>query len=255
MRRVLASFAALVGLAAPAVAYAAPTARLTARFSPNRLGTPTTIKFGIAVSDSIPRSVPPALTEVDLALPAGMGLATSTLGLAECDPSRLRALGPNGCPSNSHVGGGAALGLIQTEGETVDEAARVEAFLGPPVEEEEQVLFFAEAVEPVLAELVFAGRLLSARSPRFGGELDTPIPAVAAWPAGPLVSVTRFSSSLGPEGLTYYRHVHGAIVPFHPRGIAVPTHCPRGGFPFEATLAFTDGSRVVADAHVRCPPR
>jgi hypothetical protein len=184
-----------------------------------------------------------------------MGLASSTLGLAECEPSRLRALGPSGCPANSHVGGGTALGLIQSEGDIINEAARVEAFLGPPAEEEEQVLFFAEAKEPVSAELLFAGRLLPSRSPRFGGRLDTPIPPVPAWPEGPFVSVTRFSSSLGPEGLTYYRHAHGVIVPFHPKGIAVPTRCPPHGFPFKADLAFMDGSRLTVQAEVACPVR
>jgi len=234
-------------------AAALPFAKLQARFDPNRLGVPTTIKFGLVVSDTVANTVPPALTELDLSLPAGMGLASSTLGLAECEPSRLLAFGPSGCPANSLVGRGAALGLIENEGEAIREAARVTAVLGPPAGEVEQVLFYVEAESPVSAELVFAGRVLSSESSRFGGRILTAIPLVPAWAGGPDVSVTSFSSSIGPAGLTYLHRVRGQFVPFKPRGIAVPTRCPRGGFPFSARLAFADGSHAATSTSVPCP--
>jgi hypothetical protein len=242
----------LVLCGSPPAASGAPTVKLSARFDPNRLGVPTTIHFGITVSDSTGR-VPAPITELDLSLPAEMGLASSTLGLAVCEPSRLLTRGPVACPANSRVGYGHALGLIQAEGEAIPEAAQVQAFLGPPISEDEQVLFHVEAEEPVSAELVFSGRLVPAQSRRFSGELDTPIPLIETWPAGPYISVTRFDSSLGPQGLVYYHHVDGSGVPFHPRGIAVPPTCPRGGFPFAANLSFLGGSQVHARAAVPCP--
>jgi hypothetical protein len=238
-----------------AVASGAPMVKLSARFDPNRLGAPTTIHFGISVSDSTVDRIPAPITELDLSLPAEMGLASSTLGLAVCQPGRLLSQGPAGCPANSRVGSGHALGLIQTEGETVPEAAQVQAFLGPPIDEDEQVLFHVEAEAPVFSEQLLSGRLVPSRSPRFGGELDTPIPLIQAWPEGPYISVTRFDSSLGPQGLVYYRHVDGGYVPFHPRGIAVPPACPRGGFPFAAHLLFLGGSQMGARATVPCPAR
>jgi hypothetical protein len=238
------------------VASGAPLVTLSAGFDPNRLGTPTTIHFGIAVSSSIlEHGVPAPITELDISLPAEMGLASSTLGLAVCQPGRLLSNGPRGCPANSRVGMGHALGLIEAEGGAVREAAEVEAFVGPPISEDEQVLFHVEADEPVDAELLFSGRLLPAQSSRFGGELVTPIPLIQAWPEGPYISVTRFESSLGPQGLVYYRHVDGRFVPFHPRGIAVPPTCPRGGFPFAARLGFLGGSEVGVRTAVPCPPK
>jgi hypothetical protein len=115
------------------------------------------------------------------------------------------------------------------------------------------VLFYAEAESPVFAQLVFSGRILPSEAAGFGGRIVTGIPLVPTWPRGPDVSVTQFSSSLGPAGLTYYRHVGGGLVPFKPRGIAVPGRCPRGGFPFFARVAFVDGSRATAKTSVACP--
>jgi hypothetical protein len=234
-------------------AQGAPLVKLRAGFNPNRLGVPTTIKFGLNVSVSQGHAVPPPLTELKLSLPAGMGLASSTLGLAECEPSRLLAQGPAGCPANSRVGQGAAVGLIESEGEAVQEAARVTALLGPPIGETEQVLFYAEALSPVVAELVFSGLVVPSEAKGFGGQIVTTIPLVPAWTAGPDVSITSFSSSIGPAGLTYLRRVRGEYVPYKPRGIGVPTRCPRGGFPFSARLAFADGSHASANTSVPCP--
>jgi hypothetical protein len=249
---VAAVLAISVAFGSVSAAVAAPSAQLHAQFDPNRPGAPTTIQFGVSISDAA-RQVPPPLTEIDLFLPAGLGLASSTLGLAECDPRRLLVLGASGCPANSRVGHGTALGLIESEGLVVNEFAEVTALVGAPVNEQEQVLFYVEAKAPVAAQLVFSGRLLPSTTARFGGSLITPIPLVPAWPEGPDVAVTRFSSSIGPAGLTYFHHRRGQLVPFRPRGISVPTKCPRGGFPFSATLHFVDGWQVITKTSVRCP--
>jgi hypothetical protein len=234
------------------IAHASQIVRLEAGFSPHRLGKPTTIDFGFSVSSSIRGAVPSPVIGVDLYLPAGMGLATSTLGLAVCQPARLLELGLVGCPANSRVGSGRAVGELKPEGEVIYEAARVQALLGPNVNHHEQVLFYVEGESPVSAELMFPGELLPSASVTFSGHLKTVVPVVSAWAAGPDIAVTRFSSSLGPRGLTYYKHVHGFVVPFRPRGISVPTSCPAGGFPFRAELTFLDGSRVTAGHAVPC---
>lgn len=235
-----------------AAAHAGQVVALQAGFSPNRIGKPTTIEFGFRVSSSVPGAIPSPVIGVDLYLPAGMGLATSTLGLAVCKPERLLEFGLHGCPANSRVGFGTALGELRAEGEIISEAASVQALLGPNINHHEQVLFYVESVEPVKTELVFPGELLPSSSPTFSGHLNTSVPVVPAWTDGPDVAVTRFSSSLGPRGLTYYRHVRGFVVPFKPKGISVPEHCPAGGFPFRAELQFLDGSRVSARAAVPC---
>ena len=235
------------------VARADQLVTLEAGFRPDAVGVPTTITFGFRVSSSTAGAVPSPVVGVDIYLPAGIGLATSTLGLAVCQPARLLELGLKGCPANSRVGFGRALGELETKGEVVHEAATVQTVLGPNRNHHEQVLFYVECEEPVSSELIFSGELLPSSSRKFSSSLNTSVPLVPTWPEGPYVSVTSFSSTLGPRGLTYLRHVGAGYVPFHPKGISVPSHCPAGGFPFLATLNFLDGSHVTASHVVPCP--
>jgi hypothetical protein len=233
-------------------AHAAQSVTLKTAFIPNRLGKRTTIEFGFQVHSTTSGGVPSPLIDVDLHLPAGLGLATSTLGLAGCEPAALIAQGPVGCPANSRVGFGSALVVVPGELEPVQEEGKLNAFLGPSNSENLEVLFYAEGSAPVSAQLVFRGQVLSDDAP-FGGRLDTAIPLIPTWPGGPDVAITSMTSTIGPLGLTYYRQVHGRTVPFHPLGIAVPKHCPRGGFPFRADIAFLDGTRASATSTVPCP--
>jgi hypothetical protein len=247
--------AMLCGLCVSDAASAAQQVSLEANFRPYKLGSPTTIEFGFDVFSSTSGVVPSPVTGVDLYLPAGMGLATSTLGLAVCAPARLLALGLEGCPTNARVGIGRARGELSAGGEIINEEATVQEVLGPPIHENEQLLFYVEGEEPVSAELVFPGEILPSASGAFSGHLNTTVPLVSTWTDGPDIAVTKFSSTLGPRGLTYFRHRHGAVIPFHPRGISVPAKCPSKGFPFVASLTFADGSRAEARHNVRCAAR
>jgi len=236
----------------PAHAHAGQTITLKTSLKPDRLGVRTTIEFGFAVHSTIPRRAPAPLTDVDLQLPAGLGLATSTLGLANCEPAALLARGVAGCSANARIGFGSALVAVPAEEESVLEEGSLTAFVGPPNSEHLEVLFYAEGRSPVSAQLVFPGQILDDNAP-FSGRLNTAIPLIPTWPGGADVAVTRLGSTIGPLGLTYYRRVGKKIVPFHPRGIAVPKRCPRGGFPFRVDIAFLDGSRADATSTVPCP--
>ena len=230
----------------------AATVTLETSFSPNRLGARTTLEFGFQVHSTIPGQAPLPVTGVDLHLPAGLGLATSTLGLANCDPAVLLEQGPAGCPVNARIGFGSALVALPAGSEPVEEEGNLTALVGPPNNEHLEVLFYAEGLSPVYAQLVFPGQVLSDNAP-FSGRLDTAIPLIPTWPGGPDVAVTRMTTTIGPRGLTYYRRVRGKVVPFHPRGIAVPRRCPRGGFPFRADIVFLDGAHASARSAVPCP--
>jgi hypothetical protein len=236
----------------PISAWAGQTVTLNTSFNPDRLGARTTIEFGFQVHSTIPRRAPSPVTDVDLHLPAGMGLATSTLGLANCAPAALIAGGVDGCPTNARIGFGSAVVAVPAESEPVEEEGSLTALVGPPNSEHLEVLFYAEGRAPVYAQLVFPGQVLD-DDPPFSGRLNTLIPLIPTWPDGPDVAVTRMTSTIGPRGLTYYRHVHGEIVPFRPRGIAVPKRCPRGGFPFRVDIAFLDGAHQSATSAVPCP--
>jgi hypothetical protein len=244
--------AAIVCGSPPASAEAGQRAVLHTSFVPDRLGAPTTIEFGFFINSTVANKTPSPLTDVDLHLPTGLGLLSSTLGLVNCEPAALLVKGAQGCPANARIGFGSALVALPGEEEVLYEQAKVVTVLAPPRGEVVEVLFYTEGSEPVFAQLVFPGQILSDRLP-FSARLNTAIPLIPTWPEGPYVSVVRLNSTIGPLGLTYYRRVRGHLVGYRPRGIRLPTHCPRRGFPFRADFAFLDGSHASAIAYVPCP--
>jgi hypothetical protein len=254
-RGILILIALALALCMCSPAWARPTAQtvsLRTSFKPDRLGVRTTIEFGFQVHGNVPGRGPVPVTGVDLRLPAGLGLATSTLGLANCAPADLLEEGLAGCPVNARIGFGSAIVVVPAENGRVEEEGSITALVGPPNSEHLEVLFYAEGHSPVFAQLVFPGKVLNASAP-FSGSLDTAIPLIPTWPGGPDVDITRMNSTIGPLGLTYYRHVRGKLVPFHPRGVALPKRCPRGGFPFRADIAFLNGTHASATSTVPCP--
>jgi hypothetical protein len=238
---------------APAAARGAQRVALTVQFSPDRLGASTTIIYGFQISASH-GGFPSAVTDINLHLPAGMGLATSTLGLATCERSVLVAEGPNGCPANSHVGFGSAEVQVPFASYIINETANITVLFGPPENEHLVVLFYVHGRSPIAAELVFPGLILP-DSGLFGARLDTAVPVIPAVPLGPNVAVVRFRSTIGPRHLTYYRSIHGKRTSFQPKGLSVPTRCPRGGFPFTGDFTFADGSHTRARSRVPCPAK
>lgn len=250
----MAAFLLLACAFMPASASAtSETATLHAAFTPDRLGASTTISFGfhIATSEGL---APPPLTSLDLRMPAGIDYATTTLGLAICQPAVLEEKGVAGCPPNSRLGFGSAYVEVPFGTDSGHELPEIQALMGPPHDGNLVVLFYANGETPVEAHLVFTGELLPA-SGAFGSQLAAEVPPIASVPGGPDVSVVSVQSTIGPSQLTYYRHSHGHLVAFHPEGVSVPEHCPRGGFPFSAKFSFQGGSGAQANAAVPCPRR
>jgi hypothetical protein len=244
---------AFLAVLAPVSAVAvSENATLDASFSPNRLGVPTTITFGFHLATS-EGTAPPPLTAMDLEMPAGMNYTTTTLGLAICQPAALAAKGLAGCPANSRLGYGSADVEVPFGTGAGHEVPEIQAVSGPSPKGNLTVLFYANGLFPVYAQLAFAGEVLPATG-RFGSQLATTVPLITSVPGGPDVSVVSVTSTIGPSHLTYYKHVHGRRVSFHPRGVAVPERCPHGGFPFAANFTFLDGSHTSAQTSVPCPP-
>jgi hypothetical protein len=84
------------------------------------------------------------------------------------------------------------------------------------------------------------------------GRLQFSVPLVPGVPEGPDVAVVSVKATIGGN-LTYYERKHGRRVAYHPQGIKLPRHCPRGGFRFAATFSFLDGTQTQAQTVVRCP--
>lgn len=231
----------------------APTVTLHTSFSPNRLGASTTIGFSFHVQS--PDGRPPSpLRHLDLHMPPGINYLTTTLGLSVCKPAALIARGLRGCPPNSRLGFGSAFVEVPFGGGSGHEIPRIDALMGPSHNGNIVVLFYADGREPVYAQIVFQGELLTG-SNTLGGSLDSAIPLIPSVTGGPPVSIVDVSSTIGPSHLTYYERIHGKTVAFHPKGVSVPTHCPRGGFRFSADFGFLDGTSTVATSTVPCPSR
>lgn len=237
----------------PAYAQAAQTVSLHTSFTPNRLGASTTIGFGFTIA-STTGGLPSPLTHVDLRMPKGMNYVSTTLGLSICKPEALVKSGLKGCSPNSRLGYGSAFVEVPFGTQSGQEIPEIQALMGPPHDGNIVVLFYANGLAPVYAQIVFAGELLPGEGP-FGGNLSTNIPEIKSVTNGPPVSIINVNSTIGPRHLTYYKHVHGKLVGYHPQGVSLPLTCPKGGFPFYAEFTFLDGSKVPAKSVVPCPAR
>jgi hypothetical protein len=243
--------AALLCTLLPTTAHAAQSVRLYATLTPEQLGHATTIGFGFQITAPAGR-VPPPLTSVEVRYPSDLGIALSGLGLATCTPYTLEERGPAGCPTDSRMGYGTALAEIPIGPEIVHETAHITLLRAPTQNGRLALLFYANGENPVWAPITLPSLLLPAPAP-YGGRIDINLPLIPSLPGGPAVAITKLRSTIGPEHLTYYEHLHRRRVGYHPKGILLPPQCPRGGFPFAATLTFETGAQAHAHTTVPCP--
>jgi hypothetical protein len=240
-----------LALASPVVA--APVASLKVGFSPNRPGSNTTVSFGFVIKTSA-NVVPPPLTELEVRIPAGMGLGTTDLGETLCTSNMLETQGVGGCSSNSYMGLGQALVEVPFGPEIIQEHVSLAILMAPAVEEHTTMLFLASGETPVAAEIIFRGQLLNDTGP-YGARLDTKIPLTPSVPEAPDAAVVRMQSTLGPQGLTYFKTSKGQRIPFRPKGMVIPARCPHGGYQFAAKFTFQDGDTTSAHNAVPCTSR
>lgn len=234
----------------PALAAPGPSARLHVKLVPDLPGARTTVELSLSIAGTSGQP-PPVLRSLILRLPAGMGVATTTLGEDNCAPAGLLASGLSGCPVNALLGFGTATAVVPIGSGSVVERAELHPLMGPPHENQVEVLFYVQANAPVFAQLVLPATLVE-DSPPFGERLFTSVPLVEIWPEGPDLALRAIETTIGPLHLLYQRRVGTKVVSFRPRGIRIPRLCPRGGYPFVALLDFLSGS---ASASYRVPCR
>jgi hypothetical protein len=231
------------------VASAAPTATLHVSFNPERLGQSTSVGFHVRILAG--GGIPAPLTAVDLDYPSDLGVAISGLGLDTCSIATLENIGPIGCAAEARMGQGSALAELPFSPEPIEEPAEVAILRAPEEDGHPGFSFYAKGDTPISLPVIFSGVLL----PGTNTQTETiriHVPLVETLPGAADVSVTQLNATLGPRGLTYYEHIHGKFIPYHPRGILIPNKCPRGGFPFSASLTFIDGSNATASNRVPC---
>ncbi len=228
------------------------TVRLSAAFSPERLGAATTVTTSLRVIPARAQTALP-ITKIELLYPAELGFGTSELGLEDCLPAQLEARGSSACPPDSLMGRGSALVQVPFGPRTVSETAPVTIFSQPVRSGKLGLLFLASGTLPVIANLVFGAFVGHADAP-FGGLIETTLPPVPSVPKGPDIALVGLRTTIGPADIVYSERVKGRTVKFHPRGMLLPRRCPRGGFPFAVHVSFGDGSGAGANAKVPCPP-
>lgn len=225
--------------------------RLSATLTPERLGQGTTIGFGFRVSTPSGR-LPPPLVAINVSYPQNIGIGLSGLGVASCSQGTLETSGAGACPPNSVMGYGRSLAEIRIGPELVRETTPITILRGPDQEGHISLLLYATGPRPVDAQLVAPGLLLPASAP-FGGSVTISVPLVPSIPGAPDIAIVALSSTLGPQGVTYFEQAAGNTLAYQPRGFLLPSSCPRGGFPFSAELTFQDGSHASARTAVPCP--
>lgn len=235
----------------PGAAGAGQSVRLNATFTPYRLGHDTTLGLRFQIAAPAGR-VPPPLTQVQISYPAGLGFGLSELGLDTCSAATLETYGPPGCPTNSLMGYGTAITEIPYGPAILRETAEITIVRAANSNGDFALLINASGQTPVNAQIVFPALLLPT-DPPYGGLLNINVPLVPSLPEAPDVAVVRFNSTLGPLHLRYHEHIHGHLIDYEPKGIPLPSSCPRGGFKFSASFAFQDGSHSNATTAVPCP--
>jgi len=150
------------------------------------------------------------------------------------------------------MGHGSAVVGVPFGPQTLYEQTRLTLLMLPLTGGHTTVAFYAEGIAPLITQLVFPGRLLGS-SGRFGSRLETTIPLVSGLPEAPDVALVNLQATIGPKGLTYYKHAHGKVIPYSPKGFIVPSRCPAGGFPFAMSFIFEDGVAEFVHTVAPCP--
>lgn len=181
-----------------------------------------------------------------------MGVATTTLGEANCEPASLFASGLDGCSANALLGFGTATAVVPAPSGNVVERAELHPLMGPSHENQIEVLFYVQANTPVFAQLVLPAVLAEDAAP-YGEQLLTSVPLIEVWPEGPDLALRSIDTTIGPLHLLYHRRVGSKTVYFRPQGVKIPRQCPPGGFPFGAVMSFASGASTSAEYRVACP--
>ena len=148
--------ALLVALMLPGAARASETAKFGVHFSPNVLGGNSTLLVNFSIANSTGQ-IPSPLTDVNLRMPSGVSLGSSTLGLATCTVRQLDLGGLAGCSPNALMGLGNATVEVPFGPAIVAEPVTVHIFMGQAVNGHTSLLIYADAQKT---------RLCSARVPR-----------------------------------------------------------------------------------------
>ena len=156
-----------------------------------------------------------------------------------CDPVKLGGAGPKACPSGSKLGSGTALADARPLVNPVH--ATITMYNAKPKHGNPVFIFYAQATE-VAVNLVLQGELKRA-SGKYGYRLEIPVPRIPTLPGQDDASIhdinVNVAATTRRKGKTVYL-------------LQAPTVCPSGGFPFQTTFNFNDGSHLTSNTAISC---
>jgi hypothetical protein len=246
---------AVVALAAPASASAAPKVSVKARIvgipgfpnTGNKLGAGAAVESQVTISGTEYGGFPAPLIGVNVFLPKGTVLHPE--GFPTCPVATLEPLGPGpgACPKGSRAGPvGRVHGEVAFGGTLVEEETTLESFYAPGGGLE----FFAFGHQPSIIEVISTAEFVNVGG-IFSHELIAHVPLVETVEGAQDASVTSISVKVGSA-----IRQNGRTIYFG----RVPKRCPRGGFPGKAEFTFAElgglaKATVVKTLKVPCPPK
>ncbi|HEX3434930.1 MAG TPA: hypothetical protein VHT25_12820 [Solirubrobacteraceae bacterium] len=234
-----------------AVAWAAETVTVNARFTPEELGAPTNLSATATFHSTTTGPQPPA-TKVTVYGPAGMLVDTRGAGTCTATPARLVDVGPSACPASSRIGFGKGVVLAELASQLINGEFTLELFLAPSEHKKHVILIYVNAFTPSSEQQVLVAKEVRRPKP-YGIGITFDVPITQSLPGASLGWEEHVSLTIGASHVAYYKTVHGARKLVHVRGIVLPKQCPRGGFPFESEIGFADSTATVAKTAIPCP--
>jgi hypothetical protein len=144
------------------------------------------------------------------------------------------------------------MGVYHLGKEFVHEKYTVDVFLANNKPGHVELLVFLSGHSPVIVEVIFRGRVIKGQPP-YGLGFSLDVPLIKVLPEASNASAESASITLGAKNVVYYRKVHGHRKAFHVKGIILPRHCPKAGWPVKSEFEFEDGERKTATRTIACP--
>ncbi len=217
----------------------ATSATIRPSFSPDRLGAKAAFTFAVHFTGG-EAGVPSPVRRAVVQLPPGLTLDIPKLRF--CTRARLQARGASGCPAQSEIGRGRALGDVRAGVEVESEEAYISAYVGPPQGTDPTIEILGQGYSPLDERVVITATALP-DNPPYGEKLVMAVPAIPSIPLEPNASTVSFSLTVG--GAAFRKQ--------DPNTALLPSSCPAGGFPFDAEFTYEDGSTSNSTATVPCP--
>ena len=142
--------------------------------------------------DPPPLSLPAPVTALELQLPANLGLATSGLGLATCEPAMLLEQGAACARRTQGWAGAKRPSACASDRKSCCEHVTLAMFAAPSTDGYIHLAILAEGREPIIARIVMPAVFLP-------GGCRISVPIVPSLPGAPDVSVLALTATLGRE--------------------------------------------------------